>query len=153
VVTAGNSRGLTAINSNSLTKTINAAGLISPASTQVWNTAEVSNSGTRFQIGTDGTEVTRDDVNIGAAFTVGLQASPFAPSGLGGFNSTTGIAQTSGNVVTSTSGGIIEECALFGDWRATDSAKHLFMLAHDNILPNVTFLAGQTVNVEYSFQL
>ena len=150
-------RGISITASDATTKTINAIGWDTSGgpSGQPWNDTTGTSDGTRFQIGAGTTPVTRGDVNIETAFGVGAQASPFVPSGLGGFTKATGIVQSSGNVVTSTLGGVIAECALFGKWHhnATASSSALFMLAHDNISPTVTFLAGQTVNVEYSFQL
>jgi hypothetical protein len=144
-------REISVINTASQTKTLRVAGNASGA---LWNGIDDGSDGTVFQIGAGTTEVTRGDVNVESDFGVGDQANPFPPSGLGGFTKSTGIVQTSGSVVTSVLGGIIGECALLGNWKVIeDVGATLILLAHDNIEPNVTFLAGQTVNVEYSFQL
>lgn len=117
-----------------------------------WNDTANGASGMRVQIGADPTPVTRGDVKIGVPFSVGPQAGKIVPVGPGGWNSALGIIQQSSSIVTSTLGGQIEECGLFGAFNNTTAAT-TFMIAHDNVSPALIFIAGETVNIDYTFTL
>ena len=106
----------------------------------------------RYQIGADPTGVLRTDVKIGLPFVSGPQASKFIGGGAG-WTSSGGIIQAPASVVTAISGGIIEECGLFGLWMAQPTGTNVhFMLAHDNI-SSLPFSAGETINITESFTL
>lgn len=137
------------INESSLSRTVK--NVDNANNGGVWNdTGLTVDAHTSFQLGKGTTAVDRDDFTIETPFSVGDQASKFKPAASGGWNSGTGIVTTSGTVITSTLGGTIGEVGLFGHF-GYSGGEDDFMLCHDNV--NTVFTAGQSVTVEYSFQL
>jgi len=103
------------------------------------------------QIGSGSTSPTRQDFQIETAFGTAPEDAIIAPanpvynSGLGSFKS---ISSTSAG-----GSGTIRESVMISRWRDGGNTNRFFALFRDIITPAVSFIAGQTIALEYTVQL
>lgn len=118
-----------------------------------WTNLNVGTGGTRIQVGSGVTAPNKDDYNIETAF-------PSAPESLrtgttdGVYSVGLSQATCSATISPTTDAGTINEAGFFGNWKSiTGSLQRNILLTHDVISPAVSFLVGQSINIDYTFQI
>ncbi len=113
------------------------------------HTNGVGDVGSMIQIGSGNTPATRQDFNIETAFVGGSEALR-TPTGLGAW--ITGIGQIKIPMQLMTLGaGSITETILLGNWETISPVENQFyLITRDNISPAVSFIGGESVNVDYT---
>lgn len=128
-----------------------------PFTVRVWRLA----TGTRWdrfmtsfiQVGSGSSVVARSDFNIETAFANGGVEDTRIGAGPGGTNSSLGQVKVPLSIFPTVGGGTVNEVCMFWDIRADTGAVKICLMAHDLISPGVSFLVGQSIFVEYTYQL
>lgn len=145
-------RAVIMVDRDSLSRTVNLNGDQLGNGGQ-WNNSDGGITYTAMQLGSGSTAPQRSDIDIETPLIGAPQVSPFSTTGnVSAWDSLNGVMSTIGSVVTAAIGGAVNEACLFGFFGYLAPASTFFLLAHDTI-PTVGFIAGQTLNCEYSFQL
>jgi len=113
--------------------------------------------GGKINIGSSATAPDRADERLGAKFV----SSPESllrvisnPNSGSIYNSGTGrISPITANIQPTGGAGTIRETGLYLNCVPVTGGAPDFMFAHDSISPNVVFVAGQAINIEYTWQL
>lgn len=110
--------------------------------------------GSKFKLGDSGLSPTRTDFKINND----LPSSPekdYQNSGLGIVNSGLGSITTSRAYPNAIGTGTVKEFGFFIQLKENnfDSPRFTFMMSHDLISPNVSFIAGQILNTEIVWKL
>jgi len=112
-----------------------------------------NNAGARFiGIGKGTTPPTRQDISTEIPFTNGGQEDNVVIYSNGGLNSPLGQVKFS-IVLTTTGSGVISESTNFYNGRDTAGVGRTVLWARDLISPTSSFIGGQQVFVEYTWQL
>jgi len=107
--------------------------------------------GTGIKAGQSSTAPARTDFELGS-----LLPSPegdIRSTTTGAFNSGLGQVKASSSTTGALANGTVRETGLFVSWQDTGATSRIFLLAHDSISPSVSFVIGQFINVEYTWQI
>jgi len=112
----------------------------------------VSDSGVNLLIGSGNTAPTRQDFEIETFFGTAPESTPFSAVSNPVFNSGLGNFKVAG-IITAGGSGTINESVLSGLWQNNVSSIKRYVLFRDIISPAVSFIAGQSIALEYTVQL
>jgi len=118
----------------------------------LYNTTGAGAVGFKTKTGKGLTPASRTDVDLSSPFTVAPE-NGFPVAQQGAWNS--GLAKVSTSSVTSPTGGSgsVSEFGFYSQWEDAVNVLQTFMLSHENISPVVPFVAGEAINVDYSWIL
>jgi len=119
------------------------------------NTADfndVSTLGSRIQVGSGTTPPVRADFNIQIPFGTVPESGSFTAVSPPVYNSGLGNYKYVASISAGASG-IVNESVLFNVWRNSGNIAKTFALFRDIISPAQSFIAGQTIALEYTVQL
>lgn len=103
---------------------------------------------TQAQIGSGLTVPALSDFDTETPFIGGPEAAKTLITGTGAYAPSAGQVTLAFSIGAVTQNGTINEVALFHDWLNND-----FMISHDAVSPAVNFIIGETIFVQYFFQL
>jgi len=126
---------------------INARALTS----NVWNITSGGAVGTTLFVGSGSTPPARTDFTLATPFVIAPENNVFA-SNFPIWNSGLGNCKNVGSIIAGGSG-TINESALIQTWRTGASGLSTFALFRDIISPAQSFIAGQSIALEYTVQL
>ncbi len=118
----------------------------------IFNTvsAPLNPTGTLIQIGSGNTPATRQDFNIETPFSSAPENVRRA-TGNGGWNSPLGQVSAPMSPFGTGGSGTINETCFFWQLIIRTNVDIIFMMSRDNITPAVSFINGETINVDYTF--
>jgi len=102
----------------------------------------------KTQIGQGLTAAAVDDFAIETPFVGGPEANITNIIGTGAYNPSSGQVSLAFSIGPTIQVGTISEAALFHSWNGIN-----YMISHDNINPTIPFAIGETIFVQYFFQL
>lgn len=123
-------------------------------SPSVYNNTEgvAGGTGTEIQIGSGSTLPARTDVDIETPFGVAPENSRTVTA-VGAYNAVLGQVSVSALIAATGGAGTIRETTMIFRWRNIAGVSKFFLFSHDAIAPAVTFVAAQSVSIQYTWQL
>ncbi len=142
---AATSRTVTLVDDGGVNRSIQSGG-----SGSAWNN---STGGSRFQVGQGSTPAARSDLAIETPFATGGPEDSLQNSNVGGYNSGLGQISVTALIGPTNGSGTVTETVDMWFFQKNTGGGHNFLMAHDLISPGVSFVAAQTLTVQYTWQL
>jgi len=134
-----------------ITSTLRLVNLIRQGTSTPFNNTLVGAGGSTVQIGSGSTAPTRLDDSIESPFIVSPESNQIGTT-IGLVN--VGLGQVSNlTFILAGGAGTIKEAGTIMRWADRGGTDRFFLIARDLISPNVAFVAGQSINITWTWQM